>query len=323
MLFSLLGVFFLCGLSESFIPDNVHPLSEEMIEKINALQTTWKAGKNFDVSQVEYLKCLTGVRRDSNARKLPRKSISIVNDIPDTFDARTQWPHCPSISFIRDQSNCGSCWAFGAVEAMSDRICIATKGSFTDEISAEDLVTCCDSCGYGCGGGYPAEAWDYWVDKGLVTGGLYQGGGCRPYTIKPCANCTDIAPTPPCVEQCQASYPKKYSEDLHYGQEAYMVSGDVPTMQTEIMTNGPVEADFDVYADFFSYKSGVYIQKSQVLYGGHAIRILGWGIENGTDYWLVANSWGSDWGDKGYFKIRRGTNECGIEYDVNAGLPQL
>jgi hypothetical protein len=56
--------------------------------------------------------------------------------------------------------------------------------------------------------------------------------------------------------------------------------------------------------------------------GGHAIRILGWGEENGTPYWLVANSWNYDWGDKGTFKILRGSDHCGIESGVVAGLPQ-
>lgn len=63
------------------------------------------------------------------------------------------------------------------------------------------------------------------------------------------------------------------------------------------MTNGPVEAAFTVYSDFLSYKSGVYKHTSGDEEGGHAIKILGWGTENGVDYWLVANSWNTDWGD--------------------------
>ena len=57
--------------------------------------------------------------------------------------------------------------------------------------------------------------------------------------------------------------------------------------------------------------------------GGHAIWLLGWGEENGTPYWLVANSWNSDWGDAGTFKILRGSDHCGIESAVNAGTPKL
>src|SRR5690349_14972735 len=88
----------------------------------------------------------------------------IVGAIPDSFDSRTQWPNCPSISLIRDQSDCGSCWAFGASEAMSDRVCISTNGAKKPILSADDLLSCCGiSCGYGCSGGYPIQAWRYWV----------------------------------------------------------------------------------------------------------------------------------------------------------------
>uniref|UniRef100_A0A2L2Z2L8 Cathepsin B n=1 Tax=Parasteatoda tepidariorum TaxID=114398 RepID=A0A2L2Z2L8_PARTP len=56
---------------------------------------------------------------------------------------------------------------------MSDRICIHSNGKVKVEVSADDLLTCCDSCGAGCEGGYPGSACEYWVDKGIVSGGLY------------------------------------------------------------------------------------------------------------------------------------------------------
>lgn len=133
-----------------------------------------------------------GVKRDNKRFSLPLLRHDLENlVVPDTFDARTQWPNCPSISEVRDQGSCGSCWAFGAVEAMSDRYCIASNGKKKVEISAEDLVSCCDSCGMGCDGGYPAAAWQYWVDTGLVTGGLYNSHvGCQPYAIAACEHHT-------------------------------------------------------------------------------------------------------------------------------------
>lgn len=70
------------------------------------------------------------------------------------------------------------------------------------------------------------------------------------------------------------------------------------------------------------YFLGVYVQTSDYKLGGHAVRLIGWGVENSTKYWLGVNSFNEDWGDKGLFKIRRGTNECTIESQVNAGLPK-
>ena len=89
----------------------------------------------------------------------------------------------------------------------------------------------------------------------------------------------------------------------------------------EIQSNGPVEAAFTVYSDFPNYKSGVYEHTHGSALGGHAIRIIGWGVEDGTKYWLVANSWNEGWGDQGLFKIKRGVDECGIEGNVVGGIP--
>ena len=72
---------------------------------------------------------------------------------------------------------------------------------------------------------------------------------------------------------------------------AYSIRNDEEQIKAEIMKNGPVEGAFTVYADFPSYKSGVYQHTSGDELGGHAIKILGWGSENGTPFWLVANSW--------------------------------
>ena len=71
----------------------------------------------------------------------------------------------------------------------------------------------------------------------------------------------------------------------------------------EIYKNGPVEGAFIVYEDFPTYKSGVYSHHTGEALGGHAIRVLGWGEENGEKYWLCGNSWNTDWGDNGFFKV--------------------
>jgi cathepsin B len=313
----------------------VHPLSDEFIASINNQKTTWKAGRNFDVNTpLPQIKKLLGVLpKTENTPKLPLKiHPEGVLDIPESFDAREAWPDCASIiGEIRDQASCGSCWAFGAVEAMSDRICIHSNATVKVKISAEDLTSCCVLCGLGCNGGWPEMAWLYWSDSGIVTGGNYGSHeGCRTYSIEPCEHhvdgdlpaCGDIQPTPACQRVCDADSDLEYEPDLRTG-SSYTVGGSVIQIQTEILTNGPVEASYEVYEDFLSYKSGVYQHVSGEVQGGHAVKILGWGVEDGTPYWLVANSWNEDWGDKGYFKILRGQDECGIEGDITAGLPNL
>lgn len=294
-----------------------------------------QAGRNFGPGiTLKYVKRLLGVHEDNDRYRLPEIHHEIDEnfELPAQFDARQKWAQCPSIGEIRDQGSCGSCWAFGAAEAITDRICIASKGKFKMDISAEDLLSCCTSCGMGCNGGFPGAAWQFWVDEGLVTGGLYNSHvGCQPYAIPACEHhttgprppCSGEGDTPQCVHMCEKGYNKTYAADKHRGQRAYGVARSVKQIQYEIYKNGPVEADFTVYSDFPSYKSGVYQRHSDEPLGGHAVRILGWGTENGVPYWLVANSWNTDWGDQGFFKIRRGNDECGIESDINAGLPSL
>ncbi|XP_067941372.1 cathepsin B-like [Watersipora subatra] len=334
---SLLAIIFLLGVSSAFkYYPNHQPLSAELEYYINhEIKTTWTAGKNFQAHGMTTsgLKRMCGVIEEPNGFKLPYKDFEEVNegDLPEEFDSRTQWPNCSSITTIRDQGNCGSCWAFGAVEAISDRICIHSNGMNQPSISAENLLTCCWTCGMGCNGGYPQSAWSWWKRDGLVTGGAYgTNKGCQPYAIKPCEHhvngtrqpCSGDEHTPKCTKECESSYSKSYKDDMWYGSSAYSVGPEVSQIQKEIMTNGPVEGSFTVYADFPSYKSGVYQHESGAALGGHAIRVLGWGTEEGTPYWLVANSWNYDWGNKGYFKILRGKDECGIESGIAAGMPK-
>ena len=131
---------------------------------------------------------------------------------------------------IWDQGGCGSCWAFGAASAMSDRMCIhSPKNEIQVHVSPENLLSCCFSCGFGCNGGFPGAAWSYWHRKGLVTGGLYgTNDGCQPYDIKPCEHhvngtrgpCEEGGRTPKCHHFCEnKKYNKEYKEDLTFGQK--------------------------------------------------------------------------------------------------------
>jgi len=303
---------------------------EDLITHINKQGSTWKAGpsERFADISIGTFRTLLGALKTPEDKKLKIKTVPVPKDLPANFDSRVQWPTCDSLKEVRDQSTCGSCWAFGAVEAMSDRICITSGGKKQTRISSENLVSCCSSCGDGCNGGYPASAWQYFQDTGLPTGGLFgDNATCQPYSMAPCDHhvtgkygpcSSEEFPTPECSSECVTGYPKSFSEDLHFALDVYQVSG-VDQIRAEIFANGSVEADFEVYADFPTYQSGVYQHLSGSYLGGHAIKVIGWGVENGTDYWLCVNSWNEGWGDAGTFKILSGENHCGIEGDIVAG----
>jgi len=310
-------------------------LSEDFINTINNANSTWTAGRNFHPeTSHNYLRTLMGVHPSAHMFLPPQQElVGDEMEVPDNFDPREHWPDCPTIKEIRDQVGCGSCWAFGAVTAMSDRICIHSQGQQHVHVSSENLLSCCYSCGFGCNGGFPGAAWSYWSRKGLVSGGQYGSNqGCQPYIIQPCEHhvngsrmpCEEGSSTPKCHRSCDnTKYQVPYEKDKTYGQKSYSIRRNVKAIQVELMTNGPAEAAFTVFEDFPNYKSGVYQHVTGKPLGGHAIRLLGWGEEGGTPYWLVANSWNYDWGDGGTFKILRGQDHCGIESSVVAGLPRL
>ena len=107
--------------------------------------------------------------------------------IPDSFDARVEFPSCAaSIGDIRNQGSCGSCWAFGAIESLRDRMCIATNGTLDVRLSAQSLIDC-DEADDGCTGGYLDYAWEGLVERGALE------DRCDPYdhcAYPPHANCT-------------------------------------------------------------------------------------------------------------------------------------
>ncbi|XP_050439200.1 cathepsin B-like [Adelges cooleyi] len=123
-----------------------------------------------------------------------------------------------------------------------------------------------------------------------------------------------------CTKKCYGNTTIDYKEDHRYTSDAYYIIPE--SIQEDVLTYGPVEASFEVYDDFVTYKSGVYEKSADTLYlGGHSVKLIGWGVENGIPYWLWVNSWNENWEDQGTFKIRRGTNECDIDSWVTGGVP--
>jgi cathepsin B len=316
-------------------------LTARRVPEIMKTKPSWVAGYNKYLAgkSEAQLRRLAGTKLDKPNR-LPMVHPKPKTDaaLPAEFDARTQWPQCPEIGFIRDQADCGSCWAVSSSAAMGDRTCIAygagndANGDQTKTLylSDEDVMACCSFCGSGCDGGYPEMAWQYWVRDGVVTGGPYDSKqGCMPYEEPPESFLSAVqkkpGDTPACEAACEKGYALTYKQDKHKGASGYAVGNGVQGMQQELFDNGPIVSAFTVYEDFYNYVSGVYVRdtsRSNREVGGHAVEVIGWGNDqaSGLDYWLVKNSWNASWGMQGLFKIVRGTNDCGFEQSISAGL---
>jgi len=309
---------------------------DHIVDSVNQMQPGWEAEVPSRFGSMEDVKTLCGTWTVGHPSYKPVEMdtfTEVAANIPDSYDARTAHPNCTVISKVRDQSSCGSCWAFGSTEAFEDSRCIATGQDI--EFSSMDTAGCCKGlqCGFsnGCNGGQPGAALGWMSRVGVVSGGDYpdmgsKAGGCKPYTLEPCAHHVPPTSTYPkcptqeysvsCKKKCSSDSGKSYSSDKTKAGKSFSVDS-VQSMQTAILSTGPLAVAFTVYADFPTYKSGVYSHTSGDALGGHAVEMVGWGTEDGQDYWLIKNSWNDQWGDGGFFKIKRGTNECGIEDDVH------
>ncbi|XP_022174317.1 cathepsin B-like [Myzus persicae] len=315
---------------------------QHIVEHVNRANVPWEAGINqLGTSDYKNIVGTWGFQKNG-------KEIDIIgrkdnnhgtddgsNDMPETFDARNKWFECVSIAHIWNQGNCAADWAISVTSAINDRICIKSKKNITVLYSPQKLLSCCDDCGDGCNGGYSGAAWQYWMKRGLVTGGDYGSNeGCQPWLIPPCNHTVmdERSPsymcgkykseTPKCNLNCyNPNYSKPFLKDISKG---VRIDWNCPgTIRNELKKHGPATAIMRVYEDFLTYKSGIYQHVTGKLLGQITVKVIGWGVNRGVQYWLAANSWGTSWGDKGFFKIRRGSNECLFEDYFISGRPVL
>jgi len=256
-----------------------------------------------DRTYEEIRQTLGSIRRENTHKHIPKGQMK--NGVPDNFDAREQWPEC--IGKIRHQGNCGSCWAFGAAEPFGDRVCITENTKTKVELSTQALVSCHDDH-FGCYGGLLAQTWEYLAHFGIPTEECYSyksADGSVPACPDPYRHKVDI---------CDDN-----SEPVYYRVSNVVHPQTIADIKAEIFENGPMEADLIVYEDFYYYESGIYRHQWGKDIGCHAIKVVGWGVENGENFWIAFNSWGTDWGEKGIFRIFEG--ECEFESNFYAGAP--
>merc|ERR1719453_777186 len=291
-------------------------------------------------------KSVAGVKPEAMARRAEyaKKQQQLTSaSIPESFDSETNWPQCAKvIGDIRDQSMCGCYWAFAGASAASDRLCISSKGKIAVPLSAQDVCFCSNMDG--CQGGQITTPWEFIGSKGVVTGAqqkfsgsgsdpdpFAKGGFCSDFSLPHChhhgpqgndpfpAEGTSGCPqqsSPKCPSSCDASSKRVFSSDKYTFSGGVQQASGEEGIQKAIMEGGPVETAFTVYTDFANYACGIYHHVKGSVEGGHAVRMVGWGVEGGVKYWKVANSWNPYWGEKGYFRIKRGNSECGIEDGV-------
>ncbi|KAF4353196.1 hypothetical protein F8388_014664 [Cannabis sativa] len=244
---------------------------------------TYKVGINkfTDLSEDEFQRHFTGLKMplvSSSSSTGFRYENLMVEDISDNVD----WRNEGAVTDVKNQNQCGCCWAFSAVAAVEGITQIKTGNLVS--LSEQQLVDCV-SKNEGCGGGWMEYAFEYIVqNQGITT---------------------------------ETNYPYQSIEGTCYtGITSYaQITGyeNVPKNNEDALLKAvsmqPVSVGFQVTQSFKLYdpSSGIYTgddcDNSPI---NHAITIVGYGEEDGIKYWLAKNSWGSTWGDNGYVKILRG-----------------
>jgi C1A family cysteine protease len=230
--------------------------------------------------------------------------IPMVTATPPTLD----WRNINGVSYItpvKNQGSCGSCWAFAVTGALESQVMIDSAGMPMD--LSEQILLSCSGAGT-CSGGSSAKASDFIRDTGLPVESCFQYSG----TNNSCSNA--------CADWQSATY------SVMAWHAASTSAATVEDLKNALYAYGPVVATMYVYNDFYYYRSGVYTYTSGAYLGAHAVLVVGYDDEN--QCFIVKNSWGSGWGEAGYFLIAysemTGTSRFGysvLVYDGYADTP--
>jgi C1A family cysteine protease len=206
-----------------------------------------------------------------------------VTGLPASIDWRSY------VTPVKDQGNCGSCWAFATTAGLESAILINDKLPGVDDNRAEEILLSCSGAG-SCNGGYIDRASDFIRGTGLPPESYF------PYTV---------AATDDKCSNASAGWPFATRQITAW---TYVTtnSASLAAIKNALNSYGPLVTTMDVYADFFYYAGGVYEYAYGAYQGGHAILIVGYmddATVSGGGYFVVKNSWGTGWGNQGYFYI--------------------
>jgi hypothetical protein len=274
---------------EFFYKYSVFKTSYDFVEAHNSGNNTWEVELNkfADLTSAEFKLTYNGYKPE--LRRGVRQEVKTLADlrIGAYPSGSLDWTSKGAVTGVKDQGQCGSCWAFSATGSTESAVYL--KYGHLTSLSEQQLVDCSTAQGNaGCNGGLMDSAFKYIESNGLCTEAAY------PYTAKN-GKCSSTS--------CSASTNSKLSgyKDVTHTENALGAAVDITPVSIAI------EAD---QSGFQLYKSGVFCGTCGTSLD-HGVLAVGYGTD-GQDYWKVKNSWGTSWGEAGYIRICRNSNKCGI-----------
>lgn len=281
------------------------------LQRLNP-EASFGVTKFSDLHPTEFKRQYLNYRPAVGDAALLRKNVSVTAPrrhrhaaaIPTSYDWRRPDNGRPvGVTPVKDQGQCGSCWAFSATEAVESAWILSGKPA---AVLAPEQTVDCDTTDGGCDGGDTVSAFAYMKTAGVMSEVSYpytagdsgSAGTCQYSASKVIAKIQGFTyATPGCDDAC-----KKQDEDL---------------LATNLYNKGPVSICVDA-STWQSYQSGILTSASGCgsAYDSldHCVQLVGYGVESvsGKKFWSVRNSWNTNWGEQGYIRLAYGANTCGV-----------
>jgi len=228
-----------------------------------------------------------------------RPDVGVLSEGPKTAPKTWDWRKQYKVTPVRNQGQCGSCWAFSAVENIESLYCIKNNldGRSFSPLSAQEIVDC-DTNDDGCYGGIPSNAFQFVMQEG----GLESD---KDY------NYTGIVGT--C--NFQANLVKVKISDWKYATQ----NSDEGKLQSNLVNWGPLSICVDAES-WQDYVGGILMASDCGNTLDHCVQLVGYDMTQSIPFWIIRNSWGTDWGENGYIRLQYGQDACGCADEATSAI---